>query len=196
VANNYDLRELIRTITRSRVYQLTAEPNETNRLDEQNYSHANLRPLEAEVLLDAVCKVTGVAERFQGAPPGSRAIQLWDSGVSHYFLKLFGRPVRKSACVCERVSDPNVAQALHVMNSPAIHQKLKHEGGTVARLHAMFPADSQLVEELYLAFFSRNPFDQERENGVAYLRSKPDRRRAAEDLAWSMMCSIEFIFRH
>ena len=196
VVNNYDLRELIRTITASRVYQLTAEPNETNRLDEQNYSHANLRPLEAEVLLDAVCKATGVDERFQGAPPGARAIQLWDSGVSHYFLKLFGRPVRKSACVCERVSEPNVAQALHVMNSPAIHQKLKHEGGTVARLNAMFPEDSELVEELYLAFFSRSPFDHERENGVAYLSSRSDRRRAAEDLAWSMMCSIEFIFRH
>ena len=196
VEAKYDLRKLIRTITQSRVYQLAAEPNETNRLDEQNYSHANLRALEAEVLLDAVCQVTGIEERFEGAAPRSRAIQLWDSGVSHYFLKLFGRPVRKSACVCERITEPNVAQALHVMNSPGIHEKLKHEGGTVARLVAGFPDDSDLVRELYVSFFSRYPLDEEQEHAVKYLRSRKDRRRAAEDLAWSMLCSIEFIFRH
>ncbi len=196
VESKYDLHELIRTITQSCVYQLAAEPNETNRLDEQNYSHANLRPLEAEVLLDAVCQVTGVDERFEGVAPGSRAVQLWDSGVSHYFLKLFGRPVRKSACVCERISEPNVAQALHIMNSPAIHEKLKHEGGTVARLVAEFPEDSDLVRELYLLFFSRDPIDEEREHAVDYLRSNRNRRHATEDLAWSMLCSIEFIFRH
>ena len=196
VETNYDLHELIRTITKSRVYQLSSKPNETNRLDEQNYSHANLRPLEAEVLLDAVCQVTDVEEKFEGVPPGYRAIQLWDSGVSHYFLKLFGRPVRTSACVCERITDPNIAQVLHVMNSPAIHQKLKHEGGTVASLVAKHPEDVDLVRELYLTFYSRNPFDAEREHAIAYLRGKTDRRLATEDIAWSMLCSIEFIFRH
>ena len=193
---NFDLRVLIRTITRSRVYQLSSTPNPTNRLDEQNYSHATLRPLEAEVLLDAVCQVTGVNEKFVGVPDGYRAIQLWDSGVSHYFLKLFGRPVRKSACVCERLDEPNMAQALHLMNSPAIHQKLKHEGGTLARLVARYPDDASLVRALYLTFFSRPPFEAERTEALNYLQQASDRRTASEDLAWSMLCSIEFIFRH
>jgi hypothetical protein len=196
VESKYDLRELIRSITASRVYQLSSQPNETNRLDEQNYSHANLRSLEAEVLLDAVCSVTGVEEKFEGVPAGYRAVQLWDSGVSHYFLKLFGRPVRKSACVCERITEPNVAQALHLMNSPAIHQKLKHDGGTVARLVSEHADDGDLVRELYLTFYSRKPFDAEQERAIEYLHGKADRRRATEDLAWSMICSIEFIFRH
>jgi len=196
IRTDYNLHELIRVITRARAYQLSSTPNDTNRLDEQNYSHANLRPLEAEVLLDAICHVTGVEERFDGVPPGNRAIQLWDSEVSHYFLKLFGRPLRTSACVCERINDPNIAQALHLMNSPAIHGKLKHEGGTLAKLVARNGNDTELIRELYLTFFNRPPFDSERKQAVAYLHNKADRRQAVEDLAWSMLCSIEFIFRH
>ena len=100
----------------------------TNKKDEQNYSRALLKRIEAEVLLDMVCQTTEIPEKFPGVPAGSRAIQLWDSGVSHYFLKLFGRPVRASACECERVSEPGVAQVLHLLNSPEIHAKLAHDG--------------------------------------------------------------------
>ena len=155
-----------------------------------------LRPLDAEVLLDAVSQVTGIAEKFDGVPTGYRAIQLWDSGVSHYFLKLFGRPLRTSACVCERIDEPNVAQALHLMNSPDIHQKLKHEGGTLARLVQQHQDDESLVHAIYLTFFSRPPFAEEETRALEYLQQASDRRTASEDLAWSMLCSIEFIFRH
>ncbi|HAA69433.1 MAG TPA: hypothetical protein DCE55_09850 [Planctomycetaceae bacterium] len=196
IDSKYDIRELIRTITRSRIYQLSSTANASNRLDEQNYSHALLRPLEAEVLLDAVSQATGIAEKFDGVPTGYRAIQLWDSGVSHYFLKLFGRPLRTSACVCERIDEPNVAQALHLMNSPDIHQKLKHEGGTLARLVKQHQDDENLVHAIYLTFFSRPPFPEEATRALEYLQQASDRRTASEDLAWSMLCSIEFIFRH
>ncbi len=76
-----------------------------------------------------VSQTTGVAERFAGAPPGTRAIQLWDSKVPHYFLKVFGRPQRISACECERNHEPSVAQVLHLLNAPEINAKLSHEGG-------------------------------------------------------------------
>ncbi len=196
VSTGYDLQELIRTITASRAYQASSQPDDTNRDDEQSYSRAILKPLEAEVLLDAVCQVTGVAEKFDGVPPGYRAIELWDSGLSHYFLKVFGRPVRKSTCVCERSPEASVGQALHLMNSPEIHAKLMHDGGTVARSVARHGTDRDLVDELYLKFYSRYPDDAERRRAVEYLRGASDRRRAAEDLAWCMLCSIEFIFRH
>ena len=75
--------------------------------------------MDAEVLLDAVCQATGVPEKFDGAPAGTRAIELWDSQVEHYFLRLFGRPVRQTACECERVVEPSVAQVLHLLNSRA-----------------------------------------------------------------------------
>src|SRR5205085_1226701 len=122
--NRFDAKTLIRAITASRTYQLSSRPNATNERDEQNYSRALLRRPQAEVLLDMVCQVSGVPERFSGTPPGTRAIQLWDSKVPHYFLKTFGRPERVSACECERQHEPSVAQVLHLLNAPGIQAKL------------------------------------------------------------------------
>jgi hypothetical protein len=197
VRNKYDLRALVRVITASRTYQLSSAPNETDEGDEQNYSRARLKRPAAEVLLDMVSQTTGVPERFAGMPPGTRAIRLWDNKAPHYFLKVFGRPERVSACTCERRHEPSVAQVLHLLNSPEIHAKLGHDAGTVAKLVKRQPADGPLVEELYLTFFSRPPQEKERQEAWAYLREhRTNRREAAEDLAWSMMNSLEFLFNH
>jgi hypothetical protein len=197
IEHNYDFRRLIRLIISSRAYQLSSQPNATNGRDEQNYSRALFKRIEAEVLLDMVCQTTGIGEKFPGVPAGSRAIQLWDSKVPHYFLKLFGRPVRVSACACERNLEPSVSQVLHLLNAPEIHAKLAHEGGRVARLVRQHPQEEPVVEELYLTFFSRFPSAKERTSACAYLKSDPSQRRqAAEDLAWSLMNSLEFIFNH
>jgi hypothetical protein len=197
VENKYDVKALIRAITASRTYQLSATPNATNERDEQNYSRAALKRLPAEVLLDMVSQTTGVAERFGGSPPGTRAIQLWDSKASHYFLKVFGRPERISACECERSGEPSVAQVLHLLNAPEIHAKLSHEGGYIARAVKRLEKDEALVEELYLTFYSRKPTAEEAKTGRDYLEKRRARRReAAEDLAWSLMNSLEFLFNH
>jgi hypothetical protein len=193
----YDLKQLIRTVTASRVYQLSSQPNATNAADEMNYSRALFRPPGAEVLLDMVSQTTGIGERFTGAPPGTRAVQLWDSKVNHYFLKLFGRPARTSACECERNHEPGIAQVLHLMNSPEIQAKLSHDKGTVARLVRGQADDGVLVEELYLTFFCRLPTAAERGVALKYLSRDPSRRQeAAEDLAWSMLNALEFVFQH
>ena len=134
VENKYDVKALIRAITASRVYQLSSKPNATNERDEQNYSRAPFKRIQAEVLLDMVCQTTGVPERFDGMPAGTRAIQLWDSKASHYFLKVFGRPERVSACECERRHEPSTAQVLHLLNAPEIQAKLEHDAGYVAKL--------------------------------------------------------------
>jgi hypothetical protein len=197
IEHQYDIRALIRLITASRVYQLSSRPNATNERDEQNYSRARFKRVGAEVLLDMVSQVTGVPERFAGAPPGTRAIQLWDSKVSHYFLKVFGRPERITACECERRQEPSVAQVLHLLNAPEIHARLTHEGGLVAKLVRREPSDGALVEELYLTYFSRLPADSERQAALEYLaQARGQRRQAAEDLAWSLMNSLEFVFNH
>jgi hypothetical protein len=154
-----------------------------------------LRRLPAEVLLDMVSQTTGVAERFGGMPVGTRAIQLWDSKVPHYFLKAYGRTERTSACECERNHEPSVAQVLHLMNAAEIESKLNHAAGAVAKLVKRHADDGALVEELYLTFFSRMPDDGERKTAVDYLKEKGQRRReAAEDLAWGMLNAIEFAF--
>ncbi len=194
----FDLKKLIVTITMSQTYQRASHPNVTNELDEQNYSRALLKRIDAEVLLDAVCQVTGVGEKFEGVPHGYRAIQLWDSEVDHYFLKLFGRPARKTACDCERNSEPNVGQVLHVLNSPEIQSKLTHAAGQIARWNESNTDDSQLVDEIYLTCLGRFPSNEERHTASSYLHQPPptDRRGAMEDLVWSLMNSLEFIFNH
>lgn len=197
VEHRYDVRALIRLITSSRVYQLSARPNATNERDEQNASRALLKRLDAEVLYDMVCQTTGVAEKFPGVAPGVRAVQLWDSKVPHAFLRMFGRPVRVSACECERVVEPSVGQVLHLLNAPELHAKVAHEAGTVARLEHALAGDGALVDELYLTFFSRFADDDERQAGIEYLgRHAAQRRQAAEDLAWALMNSVEFLFNH
>jgi hypothetical protein len=197
VESKFDAKQLTRTITASRAYQRSSKPNATNEREEQNCSRALFRRIDAEVLLDMVCQTTGVPEKFDGVPAGSRAIQLWDSKVPHYFLKLFGRPVRASACECERVREPGVAQVLHLLNSPEIHAKLSDDAGTVARLVKEKADDAALAEELYLTFYSRYPSKEEKKVAVEYLKENGGKRReAAEDLAWGLMNSLEFVFNH
>ena len=169
VDQKFDLKQLILTITASQTYQRNSQPNATNALDEQNYSRALLKRIDAEVLMDAVCQVTGIEEKYEGVPSGYRAIQLWDSEVEHYFLKLFGRPTRKTACECERNSEPNVGQVLHVLNSPEIQSKLSHEAGRVRKLAATIPDHGALADELYLLFFARLPTAEERQTAVEAL---------------------------
>ncbi|MDA1054745.1 MAG: DUF1549 domain-containing protein [Planctomycetota bacterium] len=195
-SSNFDIHQLIRAIAASHTYQRSSHPNDTNQLDELNYSRYLFKRLDAEVLFDAVCQTTGVDEKFDGVPNGSRAIQLWDSQVPHYFLKLFGRPMRATACDCERVTEPTTAQVLHVLNSPEIQEKLSHSGGRLARLLAELPGDEMLAEELYLTCFSRFPTDEEKQVATVYLKENDSRRQAAEDLVWSMMNSLEFLFNH
>ena len=195
--NKFDLKAMIRIITASRTYQLSPTPNATNMKDEQNFSRALFRRLPAEVLMDAVCDVTGVGEKFDGVPRGYRAVQLWDSQVQHYFLKLFGRPARATVCECERVTGATIGQALHLMNSPNLQAKLAHEGGRLKRLTLKHEDDADIVRQLYLSTFSRPPSHDEMDTALQYLGTRRfQRRKAVEDLAWSLMNSLEFIFNH
>lgn len=197
VENKYDVRKLITLITASRVYQTSSRPNPTNEKDERNFSRALFKRPDAEVLLDIVCQATGVPERFTGSPGVSRAVQLWDSKVRHDFLKLFGRPVRATACECERTREPSVSQVLNLLNSSGVQAKLSHEGGTVARLVREQKDDAKIVEELYLTFFARFPTQDEKAFAVNHLKAHADTRQAAvEDLAWAMLNSTEFLFNH
>ncbi len=197
VENKYDVRKLIAFVAASRTYQASSRPNATNERDERNFSRALLKRPEAEVLLDMVSQATGVGEKFQGSPGVTRAVQLWDSKARHDFLKRFGRPSRVTACECERTREPSVAQVLTLLNSPDIQAKLSHESGTVATLVRTQPDDAKLTEELYLTFFSRRPTTDETGVAVAHLRKNAaDRRRGAEDLAWALLNSTEFLFNH
>jgi hypothetical protein len=196
IDSKFDVHALIRTITASRTYQLSVTPVAMNQVDEQNYSRALLKKIDAEVRFDMICQVTGIPEKFKGVPAGYRAIQLWDSQVKHYFLKLFGRPVRASACECERSTEPSVSQVLHMLNSPGIQSKLSDDGGHMAKLAATIKDDEKLTTELFLLVYSRYPENDELQSVRRFLAESDNRRQATEDVAWSLMNTIEFAFNH
>jgi hypothetical protein len=196
VESGYDVKAMIRFICASRTYGDSSTPNETNRDDDQNYSRMVFKRPGAEVLMDMVTQATGVPEKFDGAPLGTRAIQLWDSKVRHYFLKQFGRPVRASACECERNAEPTIAQVLHLLNSDFVQDRLRHDDGTVARLCRTESDDGRVVEELWLTYLSRMPKPEETKLAVEHVKKGKSRREGFEDVAWALLNTKEFQFNH
>jgi hypothetical protein len=194
-ANGYDLKKLIRTIATSYVYGLSSLPSDRNAGDGRNYSRHYRRRLRAEVMLDAVCDVTGVPERFDAMPPGSRAMQLWTVRSQSLFLDSFGRPDPNQDPPCERTTDTTVVQALHLMNAPGLHEKIKSDTGRAAKLAASKKTDAEIVDELYLLCYCRPPASDERAACLRWFaRPGLKRRQAVEDLLWAMLNTPEFVF--
>jgi hypothetical protein len=193
-AHDHDLKHLIRTILRSHAYQLSSLPNAHNEGDTRNYSRHYRKRLRAEVLLDAVCDVTGVEENFSAMPRGSRAMELWTVRSQSIFLDAFGRPDPNQDPPCERTSDTTVVQALHLMNAPRLHEKVTSEGGRMSKLAASEKTPAQLVEELYLLVYCRLP-DAEETRLCLEVFEQPgsSRRQAVEDITWSLLNTPEFV---
>ncbi|MCA9162681.1 MAG: DUF1549 domain-containing protein [Planctomycetales bacterium] len=195
VDSKYDLKGLIRTICRSSVYQLSSEPTDYNRDDRLNFSSFYPRRLNAEPLYDAVNQVAGTYVNFNGMPRGTRAIQLPDNGFNDYFLTVFGKPEAESACECERSSEANLAQSLHLLNSTDIQGKLASGEGRAAVLaRDAERTDAQKVEELYYWAYARPPRASELEVVLPYIEKKSNKQQAYEDLMWAMFNTKEFLF--
>lgn len=198
VKNNFDLRHLMRTIMRSRLYQLDSQPTQQNAIDRQFYIHYMVKRLPAEPLLDAINTATETTTTFKNYPIGTRAIELADAmqsrGVQNYFLKTFAKPERKTVCECERVSDPSLAQALHTLNGDTIKDKAADPNGRIARLLRENRPHEEIVAELYLATLSRFPSDAERTACRRFLADSPTPAECYEDLLWALMNSTGFLF--
>lgn len=198
IAHKFDLKHLVRTICSSSVYQLSAEPNEWNRDDKQNFSRYYPKRLNAEVLLDAINQVTGTQTDFGGIPLGTRAVQLKDNGFNSYFLTVFGRPESSSACECERSSEANLAQSLHLLNSSEIQGKLTAGDGRAAMLAGDANRDHEAkVRDLYLLAFSRLPTTEETQIAIQHVEKHKDNPKVAyEDIVWALVNTKEFLFNH
>jgi hypothetical protein len=195
-ASKFDVKKLVRTIMTSRTYQLSAQPNDFNKDDAKYFSHAVTKLLTAEQLLDALCDVTAVPEKFGGLPLGTRAIQLPDGEVNHPFLKTFGQPARELACECERESDSNLAQALQLINGPTINEKIRNPNNRLGKLLAEKKSEKEILDALYLATLSRLPSDAERQPALSHVAKNTDKRKAWEDVVWALLNTREFLFRH
>jgi hypothetical protein len=196
--HDYDLKSLMREILRSSTYQRASDTNAQNAADERCYSHYYPKRLRAEVLLDAVSQVTGVATPFKDQPAGTRALQLADSALDSYFLQTFGRPDRLITCDCERSDEPSMTQVLHLYNGDTLNNKLMAKDGRIEKQLAAGKPPEELIEELYLAALSRPPSAEERAQLAAVLAQTPEaeKRAAIEDLYWSVLSSREFLFNH
>ena len=198
IKSGFDMKELIRTICRSRTYQLSALPNEHNASDKQNFSRYYPRRLSAEVLYDAFHVVTETSENFGGMPAGTKAMQLVDSSSATYFLQVFGQPKGDTACECERSMDANLAQSLHLLNGREIQDKIARDGARTAKLAAdTARPDEERVKELYRWVFAREPNAEELEVAIAYIKKHSDNvRRGYEDVVWALINTKEFQFNH
>jgi hypothetical protein len=198
VEYNFDLRKLVRDICTSRTYQLSSQTNATNETDGRNFSHSLIRRIRAEVLLDAISQVTNTPNKFRGLPLGAHAVQIADGNTSTYFLTAFGRATRATVCSCEVKLEPNLSQALHLLNGDNTHDRI-NQGKLIPPQLEQKKSHQEIIEHLYLTALSRSPTEGEMKNLQEVLKTATSDKQAEEilnDIFWAILNSKEFIFNH
>ncbi|MBX3443951.1 MAG: DUF1553 domain-containing protein [Planctomyces sp.] len=182
VAHGFDVRHLVRTICKSRTYQLSVATNAWNEDDAQNFSHAVARRLPAEVLFDALHAVTGSQSKIPGVAPGTRAAALPDSEISTQdgFLANLGRPARESACECERGNDLQLGPIMALMSGPTVGDALSNPENAIARLVNEIPEDPRLIDELSMRILNRPATAEEVNAAIAAMQALESEHQALE----------------
>uniref|UniRef100_A0A7C4LJ48 DUF1549 domain-containing protein n=1 Tax=Schlesneria paludicola TaxID=360056 RepID=A0A7C4LJ48_9PLAN len=192
----FDLKHMLRLMVASRTYQLSSVPIPDNLEDRQNFARYYARRLPAEVLLDAVDQACGVKSQFSNMSAEARAVDLPHENFGSYFLDTFDRPRRVTPCECERSTGATLSQVLLLANSDELENKIANGNGRIERLLKEGASTPRIIEELYLAAFSRYPTPQELIAAEAHVMGSGDARRGVEDVLWSLLNSREFGFNH
>jgi hypothetical protein len=210
VSHGFDLKWLHREIATSRTYQASWRPNDTNALDERNFSHAQVRRLPAEIAYDALVVATAGASRQKALHADAAVVRTRAIGVSSgysrtydgsYALKLFGKPERAISCDCERSNEPSLLQTVYLRNDGELLTLLEHTEGWLKEVAAKGSpsiADRQdaLIREIYLRTVSREPSAEELTIGREHLGQAADPRSGLKDLLWAMINTKEFVLNH
>ncbi len=199
LAADYDLKHLCRKILESNVYQLSCIPTTDDSRAGRHFAYYHPRRLDAEVLIDAICQITGTTETYMSIipepftflPEHQRAIALPDGSITSSFLEMFGRPARDTGMESERNNRLTASQALHLLNSNHIRNKLKR-GPAFKRLVDEAEDSWETANLLYLTILSRRPTEAELQIGSQLC----DYESGTRDLAWALINSDEFLFRH
>jgi hypothetical protein len=191
----YDFKKLVRDICSSRTYQLSTRPNDSNIADDRNFSRAAIRRIRAEVLLDCISEVTETQDKFSGLPRGARAVQIADGNTANYFLTTFGRASRTTVCSCEVKVDPNLSQALHLLNGDTLQNKID-QGAVIKKFLKAGKTREEILQNLYLRCFSREPSAVELEKLNAFFTPDSDPAQVLSDAFWSLLNAKEFVFNH
>ena len=205
VKSGYDMKHVFRLILTSRTYQLSSVAAASKvKSGESLFAYYPLRRLDAEVLIDAINKITGTTDLYTSAipepftfiPANKPAIALPDGSITSSFLELFGRPARATGMENERVNKPLPPQSMHLLNSSHIQRKLE-EGPVLKRLLEPNRKQQEIIEELYLTILSRFPTQAETAKVETYFKSGVVKgREEGIDLAWALINSDEFLYRH
>jgi len=203
VAGNYDLKRLYRLILTSTAYQFSALPPSPDPAVEVHFAAYSVRRLEAEVLIDAINALTGasdlytspIPEPFTYIPQDMRAIAMADGSITSPFLTLFGRSARATGLEGERVNKPSPSQWLHMLNSGHIREKLER-GPKLRAIVSSGQKPPAILDELYLTILSRRPTPSETQAVLQFIRSHGRRGEAVSDVAWALVNSSEFLYRH
>jgi hypothetical protein len=147
------------------------------------------------VLLDCISQVTGTQDKFPGLLRGARAVEIADGNRSTYFLTTFGRASRETVCSCEVKIDPNLSQALDLLNGDTIRRKIE-QGGVVKKLLRQGKTPAQVIENLYLRCLSRRPTEQEAAKLQGFFTPGAKPEQVLNDVFWSLPNAKEFVFNH
>ena len=202
IAARYDLKRLLRQILNSTTYQLSCVRRSDDPRGEANFAQYPLRPLEAEVLIDAVCQITGTTEQYSSIipepytfmPENQRAVALADASITSPFLEKFGRSSRDTGLESDRNHRPTAAQRLHLLNSSHVRRKME----TSPQLRALLASDPKRPENIvaiYLTILSRMPTDEELQIAKTHVRDTWA-EGGPRDLFWVLINSPEFGYRH
>ncbi len=196
--HKFDLKHLLRTIMNSRAYQLSSSVAPGNTADVNNvfFAHYTVKRLSAEQLADALDAVTGTREKYQGLPLGTRAIQLPDTSIRSFLLDVFGRPPRQITCECERTVQPNIAQALHLMNGDLLNKKIAAPAGRIETLFNNKTPLPAVIDEMYESTLSRPPSTEEVTQAQTWIAAATSPKEGVQDLLWVLLNSREFLFNH
>ncbi len=204
VAARYDLKRLFRAILTSATYQLSSIARSDLPAAEANFAFYPLRRLNAEVLIDALNQISGTTEKYTSAipepftvlPEDQRSIALPDGSISSSFLETFGRPGRDTGLEAERNNRVTASQRLHLLNSTHVRRKIE-QGPKIQALLRSRGGAGEVIDGLYYTILSRPPTDQERQVVVDHTKTAGmDARTAAQDLAWALVNSAEFLYHH
>ncbi len=202
VASDYNMKKLCRLILNSQTYQRSSIERTRSAQADANFAHYPLRRLDAEVVSDAICQITGTHEQYTSAipepytfiPQEQRSIALPDGSIGSAFLELFGRSPRDTGLESERSNKPTAGQRLYLLNSTHVQKKLESRGPLQAVLNSK-KTGREVVADVYLTILSRYPTDQEFAAVTKYTQvNKP--RDAMIDLSWALINSAEFLYRH
>jgi hypothetical protein len=191
----YDIKQLVRDICNSETYQRTTSPLPDNEQDLRNYSHATVRRVPSENLLDCISQVTSTKEKFQGLPVGARAVQIADGSTSNYFLTTFGRSARTTVCADEATTDPSLSQALHLINGNAVSGKI-NQGGLLKQWKEQGLPPEGIIDRIYLRCLSRFPTQAEKSRLLQLVEESGNPDVGLHDVFWAVLNSREFIFNH